>query len=198
MAPADEPASRRHRKNINAPGHAHALTFSCYRRFRFLARDRVCEWLVESIDNARQCLSFDVWAWVFMPDHVHLVLLPRQTEYDIAMIRRLIKEPVARKAIAYLRNNAPEWLKKLERQRGQRKEHVFWQSGGGYDRNIIQGETLLKIIDYLHENPVRKGFVTRAMDWKWSSAAWFVANEDIPLMPDPIPPDWLEEAGLGP
>lgn len=195
MAPASE---RRHRRNYNDPGHAHELTFSCYRRFDFLSRDRTCQWLVESIEAARQRLDFDVWAWVFMPDHVHIIVRPRQPTYDIAAIRRRIKEPVARQALAWLREQAPEWLPRIERQRGKRREYLFWQSGGGYDRNITEARTLLAMIDYIHENPVRKGLVVRASDWRWSSAGWYADQRETLLIPDPIPPEWLADAGLGP
>ena len=44
---------------------------------------------------------------------------------------------------------------------------AFWQSGGGYDRNITSPKTLLRMIDYLHENPVRKKLVTSSLDWYW-------------------------------
>ncbi len=196
MAPARRP-NKPHRKNINDPGHAHELTFSCYHRFPFLERERTCQWLVASIENARIKLEFDLWAWVFMPDHVHLIIHPRQSHYDISAVRRLIKEPVARKAIAWLKENAPEWLPRIERQRGTRKEYLFWQSGGGYDRNITEGSTLLKMIDYVHENPCRPQLVTRASEWKWSSAAWYVDQSIVPLMPDSIPPEWLVDTGLG-
>jgi len=189
---------RRHRKNINEVGHAHELTFSCYRRYPFLTSDRVCWWLVESIENARRSLEFDVWAWVFMPDHVHLIVRPRRNQHDLAQIRRLIKEPVARRALSWLRKHSPEWLPQLERRRGARKEYLFWQSGGGYDRNITTEETLLKMVTYIHENPVRKGLVERGCDWNWSSAGWFVNQRDAPLLPDRIPPEWLGDSGLGP
>ena len=191
MAPAQ--TKRTHRKNINEPGHAHELTFSCYRHFPFLSRERSCEWLANAIDEARRHLEFDVWAWVFMPDHVHLIVYPRRMNYDMAVIRRHVKEPVARKAIAYLRKHAPEWLPKIERTRGQRTEHLFWQSGGGYDRNITEGKTLQEMTDYIHENPTRKGLVTRGCEWKWSSAAWFASGSEVPLMPDPIPKEWLDD-----
>jgi putative transposase len=29
------------------------------------------------------------------------------------------------------------------------------------------------MIDYVHQNPVRRGLVKRAEDWKWSSAAFY-------------------------
>ena len=127
-----------------------------------------------------------------MPDHVHLVVWPRRTDYDIAEIRRAIKSPVARQAMEYLEENSPEWLPKVTRQRGERTERLFWQSGGGYDRNITCGKTLLEMVDYIHANPVRKGLVPAASQWKWSSAVHFHGGGAVPLEVDAIPREWLE------
>ena len=82
---------RRHRKNFNDPGHAHELTFSCYRGYQFLKPERTCRWLAEAIEDARASLPFDLWAFVFMPEHVHLLIRPREAVYDMADIRREIK-----------------------------------------------------------------------------------------------------------
>ena len=48
------------------------------------------------------------------------------------------------------------------------------------------------MIDTLHNNPVRKQWVLRARDWRWSSAAWYDDLSSVPLIPDRIPFDWLE------
>ncbi|MEQ8616832.1 MAG: transposase [Lacipirellulaceae bacterium] len=183
---------RTHRRNYNDPGHAHALTFSCYQSFKFLQAERTCQWMAESIESARSELNFQVWAYVFMPDHVHLIIHPNATLYDIAAIRGAIKAPVARKAIEYLALEAPDWIPRISRKRGSKTERLFWQSGGGYDRNVTFGGTLLKMIDYIHLNPVRRGLVERPEEWKWSSAAWFAGVRDVPLILDTIPAAWLD------
>ena|SRR5436190_1197466 len=186
---------RNHRKNYNDPGHAHELTFSCYQRFEFLKSDRTCQWLVASLTEARQKCDFDLWAYVFMPDHVHVIVHPRKSIYDISAIRKAIKSPVATLAIRHLELHAPQWLLKITRQRGRRVERLFWQSGGGYDRNIIESETLLTMIDYIHLNPVRKGLVQHACDWRWSSASWYAGvRADRPIAIDPIGSDWLSQS----
>jgi putative transposase len=185
------PAKRTHRRNINEPGHAHVLTFSCYHGHKFLAAERTCAWLAEAINAARQKLDFALWAYVFMPEHAHLIVWPRQTIYDIAEIRRAIKSPVARKAIRHLMREAPEWLPRITRRRGDKTERLFWQSGGGYDRNIVEPATLAKEIDYVHLNPVRRGLVECAEQWKWSSAGWFQGKDIAELVPDPIPAEWI-------
>jgi putative transposase len=82
---------RVHRRNFNIPGHAHELSFSCYRSFKFLEAERTCLWLIESINAARLKHDVAVWAYVIMPEHVHLLICPRRAEYDIAAIRQIIK-----------------------------------------------------------------------------------------------------------
>lgn len=181
---------RRHRRNYCEPGDAHELTFSCYRGLKLLKSERTCRWLAQSIEQARQRWNFDVWAYVFMPEHAHLIVHPRETHYYIAIIRRAIKTPVARRAIHYLEQQHPDWLKRITRRRGDKTERLFWQSGGGHDRNVQESKTLAKMIDYIHLNPVRRGLVERVQDWRWSSAAWFVNQAEPPLMPDRIPPEW--------
>ena len=181
------------RKTFNTPGHAHELTFSCYQGFQLLKAERTCLWLAQAIDQARRTHDFALWAYVFMPEHAHIILFPRRPDYDAGKIAASIKLPVARRAFHFLEANNSPWLVKLTRQRGTRAERLFWQSGGGYDRNITSGKPLLQMIDYVHNNPVRRGLVERALDWKWSSAAAFEARQS-PIAVDPIPWDWLADA----
>src|SRR5437899_5622685 len=108
-----------------------------------------------------------------MTEHLHLLVHPNQPVYQIAAILKAIKEPVGRKAIRHLVELAPEWLPRVTRRRGKRTERLFWQSGGGYDRNVVEPKTVQFMIDYLHLNPVRRGLVARPVDWKWSSARFY-------------------------
>jgi putative transposase len=186
----DDRDRTRRRRNIDEPGHAHALTFCCYRRLRFLAAERACRWLVRAIEDARRRWDFDVWAYVFMPEHAHLIVRPRGPESRVAAILKGIKQPVGRRALLYLEAHAPHWLPRLSRQRNGRVERLFWQSGGGYDRNLVEPRSLMAAIDYLHLNPVRRGLVERAADWTWSSAGWYQGEPRNDLRPDLIPPEW--------
>jgi len=184
---------RQHRpRGFNDPGHAHELTFSCFHRYPFLSRDRTCQWLAEAIDAARRQLDYAVWAYVFMPDHVHLIVCPRRPAHDTSEFLKALKEPVSRRAVRYLRDNSPDWLPRIRVTRGERIEHRFWQPGRGYDRNITSARTLQSMIDYIHLNPVRRGLVETVASWKWSSASWFAGCPLNDLKPDPIPFDWLE------
>jgi len=173
---------RKRCRRYDEPGHAHALTFSCYRRLPLLSKDRTRRWLIEAIDEARSLACFDLWAYVIMPEHAHLLLVPRSTTGGISQILWRIKRPVGRKAIAFLDSTSPGWLNRLTvvGPDGAR-ERRFWQAGGGYDRNIVKPETAWKLVEYLHLNPVRRGLVERPEDWEWSSARWYAGIRPVQL-----------------
>jgi putative transposase len=67
---------------------------------------------------------------------------------------------------------------------GSRVRHRFWQAGGGYDRNVTEPETLRSMIEYIHNNPVRRGLVERADGWEWSSARWFAGLRPVKIEMD--------------
>jgi putative transposase len=142
------------------------------RRFEFLSRDRTRRWFLEQLESARQKGSFELWAYVLMPEHVHLLIHPRGPRPKVGRIVGHIKEAVARKAIGYLESHARHWLPRITVREGERVRRRFWQPGGGYDRNVVQPSTVHQMVDYIHANPVRRGLVARAEDWEWSSARW--------------------------
>jgi putative transposase len=145
--------------------------------------ERTCLWLVESINAARLKCSFSLWAFVFMPSHIHLLIRPRHETYSISQILKTIKEPVGRRAIRYLKENNPSGLVQLATNQ-QYREHGFWQKGGGYDRNITKSDTLIECVRYIHNNPVRKNLVRTPQEWAWSSAAQWVGIIETPLRID--------------
>jgi putative transposase len=158
-------------KRLNEPGHAHALTFTCFRGQQFLSKNRPRRWLVDAIDRARSDQQFHLWAYVIMPEHVHLLLWPTIERYSISRILSSIKQSVAKRAIFYLRRQAQAKLRLLEDRQPNGKLHYrFWQRGGGYDRNITEPTTIWAEIDYIHANPVRRGLCQRSIEWIWSSA----------------------------
>ena len=63
---------------------------------------------------------------------------------------------------------------------------------GRYKSILVDKSEYLSILSrYIHLNPVRRGLVERAEQWKWSSAAWFLGAGTPPLIPDSIPPEWV-------
>jgi putative transposase len=150
-----------HRKLIrhfNEPGHAHELTFSCYQRLPLLKDDRLKRLLSQSIDRAVKNQRFGLLAFVFMPEHVHLIVLPRSQHTKIERLLYEIKRPFSYRVKQLLEKSHAALLKRLAiLERPGKKVFRFWQEGPGYDRNLVSTETLAQAIDYVHLNPVRRG-----------------------------------------
>ncbi|MFQ5806781.1 MAG: transposase [Phycisphaerae bacterium] len=180
-------AHRKRRTTWNEPGHAHELTFSCFPRLPLLTKERTRRWLIEALDRARQRWCFELWAYVIMPEHVHVLLYPTSAEYSISAVLKAIKQPVARRALLHLRRFAPHFLDRLRVGRPGRVEYRFWQAGGGYDRNIYDEATAWACVEYIHGNPARRELCAVPTDWLWSSARWYAGLDDVPLEMDACP-----------
>ena len=168
------PSRHKQCRRYNDPGHAHALTFSCFHQRPFLSRRRSRQWMIEAISDSRTKHRFALWAYVLMPEHVHLLIWPTQPEYSISRILSSLKQPVAKRALLHVRQFAPSFLHQMEdRQPSGTVHHRFWQRGGGYDRNLTEPNTIWWEIEYIHANPVRRGLCLTPTDWAWSSAAEF-------------------------
>ncbi|MBN1347540.1 MAG: transposase [Phycisphaerae bacterium] len=181
---------RKTREAFEDPGHAHELTFTCFQGLPLLSKDRTRQWFISALQEARKKFDLELWAYVIMPEHAHVLLLPRRDDYRVGKILKAVKQPVAQRAVHHLKEHAPEWLSRLRIFRSDgRVVHRFWQQGGGYDRNIRKAGTAWKSVRYIHGNPVRRGLVARAEDWPWSSAGWYTGRERVKLAMDARPPD---------
>ena len=86
-----------HRKRIrhyHEPGHLHELTFSCYERQPLLTNNAWLPKLSECIDDAGSETAIELVAFVFMPEHIHLLMNPTYPEPDIGFYLARIKQPV--------------------------------------------------------------------------------------------------------
>ncbi len=91
----------------------------------------------------------DVWSWVLMPNHVHLILVPSEPDSLRACLSKVHR--------AYAGHIHA---------REQKTGH-FWQ--GRYGCVAMDEAHLMAAIPYVALNPVRARLVDRARQWKWSS-----------------------------
>jgi putative transposase len=184
-----EGAFRKRRRSFDEPGHAHALTFSCFRRLPLLSSDRSRGWFTDALNVARRKLDFSIWAYVVMPEHVHLLIRPRRPQYRTAAVLAAIKRPVSAAARRWLEESGrADWIERLTVRESGRTVFRFWQAGGGFDENLWNVGPVEAVIRYIHENPVRRGLAANAIDWRWSSARWWSGFRDGPVEMDS--PDW--------
>jgi putative transposase len=130
--------------------------------------ERTCRFLAEAITLATKKHKFHLWAWVFMPNHVHLLIRPMEENYSISDILQTIKQSVSRKELAFIRVKDHERLKLMSTGSSDRPFRL-WQEGGGYDRNLTSIKAIKSSFDYIHNNPVKAEIVKNPEDWHWSS-----------------------------
>jgi putative transposase len=172
-------------RRYDVAGDAHFLTFACFHGQQFLSKDRTRQWFVDALEDARRLHAFWIWAYVIMPEHCHLLVVPQQRTYSISKIMSSIKLPVTRRAVAFLRKNNPFGLKAMrDAQPSGEVHHRFWQRGGGFDANMLKETAIYATMEYIHLNPVRRGLAERPECWRWSSAGFYEGAADAPLKMD--------------
>lgn len=143
-------------------GQLHFITFSCYRRLPFLAGPEPKNTLERVIEKTRQSHSLTIYAYVFMPEHVHL----------------LTSEPEVRTLASFLRVVKGESSKLLKGTRDK-----FWQTRY-YDFNTFTTNKFVEKVQYVHRNPVTRGLVTRPEDYRWSSFNHYAAGQSRTIQID--------------
>lgn len=179
-------------RRYNEAGHAHLLTFSCFRRRPFLTRPRTRAWMIDAIRLTREKHHLALWGYVIMPEHVHLLVWPRQEPYSVSKILTTLKQSVSKRARLFiLETPSKSGERLLDRRPDGRGIFRFWQRGGGYDRNIWEPRYVWEAIEYLHLNPVRRGLCERPEEWRWSSAREYleVGSGPLPIDMESLPHD---------
>jgi len=158
-------------RHFDDPGHFHELTFPCYRRRPLLTGNAWRGELSRSIDRAMIGQRYRLVAFVYMGEHVHLIVHPLAEATGIARSLRAMKRAYSYRIKQQLVAAKADLLDRLTvRQRPGIEALLYWQEGPGYDRNLTRAKTVLSAIDYVHLNPVRRGLCEAATDWRWSSA----------------------------
>jgi REP element-mobilizing transposase RayT len=138
----------------------------------------------EAITEARLSCGFLLFAYVFMPDHVHFLTdAPRKP----SEVLQYIKGIVARRVIGHLKTlNCETSLQKLQHEDWKRNHrYSLWQHDSDIF-SVTSESKFMEKVNYIHMNPVRAGLVERPEDYKWSSARWWAGRptEDEPLKVD--------------
>ena len=110
-----------------------------------------------------------IYAYVVLENHLHLVVQSKNLNADMARF----KSYTARQLINYLKEQiVTQILEQLAFYKKAHKEdrtYQFWQEGI-HPEWIQNGEMMRQKVSYIHENPVKRGYVDLAEHWRYSSA----------------------------
>jgi putative transposase len=122
-----------HRKRVrhfNELGQCHELTFSCFHRFPLLTSAPLCSLLSQSLDRALTQQEFRLLAFVYMPEHVHLLVFPATPTARIERLLFAIKRPFSFRVKQHLEQTDIALLQQLTvQERPGKIVFRFWQEG---------------------------------------------------------------------
>lgn len=125
--------------------------------------------ILESLSFLQNEKRLTLHAYVIMENHLHLIAAADDLAKEIANF----KSYTAREIIDLLKATGQRaLLQQLIRHKREHKRdrpYQFWQEGS--HPKLIQGEAMLRQkLDYIHDNPVRRGYVDQPEHWRYSSA----------------------------
>ena len=148
-------------------------------------RPRYKHIIVESLEYCQANKGLDIYAWVLMTNHLHMIVDTSGTA-SIGDVLRDFKKFTSKGIVKAIQENEQEsrqdWLLNRFRFRAANDKKItnfkFWQDDN-YVENIISYDFYKQKLDYIHENPVRQEIVARAEDYLYSSARNYAGMDGL-------------------
>ena len=168
----------RSRYQICDSSYPHFLTATINNWPPVFTRPETMDIVLESWRFLQADSGFGLFGYVILENHVHLVARSQDLGKDI----KRFKSYTAKAILAYLRDcKADRLLRLLEIcKRKHKKESIYqiWEEGS--HPQIIENESvLIQKLDYIHQNPVMRGYVDLAEHWRYSSARDYDGQEGL-------------------
>ena len=159
----------RSRYKIYEPTHPHFITCTVVNWIPLFTRKESVEILLETFRYLQKDEDFKLYAYVILENHIHIVAQSN----DIAKSMARFKNHTAKEMLRLLKKeNVKTILEQLSFYKKAHKtdrEYQVWQDG--IQPKLMQNDAMMKNkIDYIHHNPVKRGYVDDAMHWRYSSA----------------------------
>ena len=154
------------------PGGIFFFTVVTHQRFPYFRDESAVELLEEAIRYVQERHPFTILAFVFLPDHLHMIWELPEDDCDYPTRWRLIKSYVSRKF-----PNRPLVTNQSRLSKG---EQGIWQRRY-WEHTCRDQQDLNHHLDYIHYNPVKHGYVNAPNLWNHSSFLNFVSEGLYPL-----------------
>jgi putative transposase len=154
------------------------VTFTIVEWLPVFTEESTCKIITDSLNFCIRDKNLCVNAFVVMPSHLHAVVFDggfdsKRLKHTLDDFRKFTGRQLADYCDAQL---LPVFGDKFRRAAGEDRQRRIWQPTQ-HPEGIVSEKFWQQKVNYIHENPVRKGFVTRPEDWRFSSAR-FWAEED--------------------
>ena len=141
--------------------------------------------IVESLAYCQANKGLDIYAWVLMTNHLHMIVGVSGAA-SIGDVLRDFKKFTSKGIVKAIQENEQEsrqeWLLNRFRFRAANDKKItnfkFWQDDN-YVENIISYGFYKQKLDYIHENPVRQEIVASAEDYLYSSVRNYAGMDGL-------------------
>ena len=163
------------------------VTTSAVQRAHLLRRDVMKRIVADSLDYIRSHQWISLYAFVVMPNHVHLVCR-FLAGHVLSDVMRDFKKHVAKQIIRHYQAERNDRALACLRQAAELlrdQEYKVWEEG--YDaRDVFSAGFLKQKIEYVHENPCQPhwALAERPEDCPWSSARFYLLSEPAVIAVD--------------
>jgi REP element-mobilizing transposase RayT len=169
---------------INYQQGLYFVTFTVQQWINIFSRKEYVEIIIESIKFCQVNKGLLVHGWVIMTNHMHAIISCRG-ENKLSDIIRDFKKYTSRQIIEKIEENPPAesrknwlmWLFNSKDEEGN-KSIKFWKEGS-HPEEIHSEKFFFQKLNYIHNNPVKAGYVDLPAHWCWSSAAHFNGKKGL-------------------
>jgi len=162
----------RSRYTITEPNKPHFMTCTVMEWLPIFTRPDTVQIILDCWQYQREQQGLKLYGYVILENHLHFIAQAPQLDKCVSSFKSF----TARKVIDYLKDQQIDSL--LTRLRFAKKAHKvdreyqFWQEG--VHAEMVFNEAIMqeKLI-YIHNNPVKRGYVERSEYWRYSSAGFY-------------------------
>jgi REP-associated tyrosine transposase len=164
---------------------AHFLTCTIVGWFAVFTRPEAVQIIFDSWEFLSREKGFRLYGYVVLENHLHLIA----SAPDLAGAIKSFKMYTARQIIDLLEKSGANvllhQLRMLKLSHKTESEYQVWEEGS-MPKEIRNEDMMQQKLEYMHQNPVKRGYVDEPLHWRYSSARNY---EDMPGLIDVIT-DW--------
>jgi len=174
----------RSRYRINDETTSHFITSTIVEWLPVFTTAACCNIVVHSLEYCRQKKQLRIHAWVIMDNHFHAIVSGPCLAHVLANLKKFTAHAI----LEQLKIERREWLLNqlayFCAAHRHESDHQVWQEGV-HPQAIRSDKMMLQKLEYLHNNPVKRGFVASPEHWRYSSAHEWLRGASPLLRVDP-------------
>ena len=132
-------------------------------------RPEAVQVLFDSWQYLQQHRDFKLYGYVVLENHLHLIASAPNLANDI----KSFKMYTAGRIIELLEHHGAQvilrQLRALKLRHKTKSQYQVWQEGS-MPKQIMDNAMMRQKLEYIHNNPVKRGYVEEACHWRYSSA----------------------------